>query len=271
MDDADEVWHFFQQLGLSQDKVCHDLVKLSRRTVATHEFDLLKFCTDFPVLFNCLLANFGLMPISSRIAEQLRSRPQQTVLHDSSAIETIDAKHGYLANNEYHSREEWCQVVKDRLASIRERRNGIVKSGFECIKHDREKPKQMLGAQQLLDYIETYNKEHIWKLPESVLKEAQVRDIHKKGLSFKDKDHAEATQEAAERRAERKRSQASLLEEFEELAAEETVDNDALWMLPEGVKRLEDYKMLLSISHWNKVPAVRVAREVEARVQVLLE
>ena len=76
-DERDDVVHWWRQFCLNWECLVSDLQRLSKAYVTNSGSDntyLVTFRRDFPILFECIDAVFGLMMSNSRLCKQIHGR-----------------------------------------------------------------------------------------------------------------------------------------------------------------------------------------------------
>jgi len=93
-------------MGLNSKYLTKDLQKLSVSLENSRgKAPLLKFKYEYPVLFECLHAVFGLMMSNSRLCEQIHGMMRAS-LRSGTGMDEADARRSFASSLGYHLKQE---------------------------------------------------------------------------------------------------------------------------------------------------------------------
>jgi hypothetical protein len=250
--------HWYQQIGLLRDCVQDDLKKLSNAEPATElpTWPLESFKKEYSILFEALHATFGLMPSSSRIAEQVHGGNRDSIRKGVS-LDFTDAHRGYVVNEEYGPRS--LRRKLERIKSTKEIVKGVVKrvkrtKAVGSINHDNRKYLQQMVRRKILEQSSKYSSHKIKMLPAELLKNATVKNMMKKGALASDKALVNRKVELAAEKLERSTGRRiHTNEEYRDMAKNLKIDNDKTFseITVEELNRQEDLDKLAHYNFWD--------------------
>ena len=101
--------------------------------------------------------------------------------------------------------------------------------GHKGIQHDETKTLIKKLGEDVLELSKNYSKEEVTKLPQEVLKEAEVSNVSKKGTTAIDRDLAKKRVINAGERKARSRKTFPSIQDLEKSARAKGIDNDHNW------------------------------------------
>ena len=164
---ADDVFHFFQQLGFGRSIIRTELKRLSceeydhendtnNHRLTNSDTPLRDFYDHYPIVYDCIQASFARIPSNSRLGEMGHSF-SRTFYTSQTPMTRMDHNLNFLIKHTYPQRKK---------------RRGIGKSSK---KHLDSKAKQSKSGEQVrLVANSKYSFEAMKRLPEDVQKEAQI-------------------------------------------------------------------------------------------------
>ena len=140
-----EVAHYWRQFGLNRECCIADLKRLMSATMTPCRKGLLVFKDDFPVLFECLHAVFGLMMSNSRLCEQIHGMMRHSLKSSGPGMDQIDATLFYATGTDYVMKRE----SRDLLSGRQE--GQPPKKKLKSLDHNKTKPQIVMLSEQLLE------------------------------------------------------------------------------------------------------------------------
>ena len=229
-----EVAHYWRQFGLNRECCIADLKRLSA-TMTPHRKGLLVFKDDFPVLFECLHAVFGLMMSNSRLCEQIHGMMRHSLKSSGPGMDQIDATLFYATGTDYVMRRERRDLLSGR------QEGQPPKKKLKSLDHNKTKPQIVMLSEQLLEGASK------WKGgSESILSQPNnggiptIKQIQLSGRRVQDKKNIQAQLDAVADKVSKMTREKITLESVKEEAAKTVPTNDSLLRL--GDERLEMYE-----------------------------
>ena len=264
--DQENVWHYFQQFGMGISCVEPELKKLTLFNVEEPPRNsLLYFKKEYPILFECLSAKFALLPSSTRIVEQKHGQLRHS-LKPKAGLDFTDSQQQYLTNVEYQYREARRRSERKRKAEKQAiSKSKKMSSGVTSVKHDDSKQLQRQTGLDLLKQERLYDPEIIQSYPETVQKQAEVKNTSKKGTTSRDRILMKERVQDAEETKVRSRKKFPSIEELKTKASNTQVDNDRIWNhIDEGRAEMqEDIDTLRRAGFWRTIPAKDLKEQVQ--------
>ena len=150
----DDIIHWWRQLRFDSACLLRDLQYLSNNTRGVkgkNTAPLLAFKEDFPILFECIYAVFGLMMSHSRLCESVHGMMRHYLRYDIG-MDQIDAQRSHMMTTEYVLRERRRKILRDDNG-----KDDCPKKKMKCsIKHNKTKTQVDLMGVQLVDAAEEF-------------------------------------------------------------------------------------------------------------------
>ena len=109
----EDIIHWWRQFRLDSTCLLRDLQYLSNNTRGVQGKNiapLLAFKEDFPILFECIYAVFGLMMSHSRLCESVHGMMRHYLRYDIG-MDQIDAQRSHMVTTEYEMRERRRKIL----------------------------------------------------------------------------------------------------------------------------------------------------------------
>ena len=134
------------------------------------------------------------------------------------------------------------------------------------VKHDEGKRLQMKTGSDLLELEKVYSSSAIQKLPQNLLREAEVKKLSREGTTSRDRELMRLKVQHAEGRRTRRRAQFPSIEELMEKASTAKVDNDQNWkdIDEETAENQEFLEALLRTSTWSAMKKADLVADEES-------
>ena len=178
----DDVVHWWRQFGLNKECLVVELQKLSRSTGKRRcdgKAPLLVFKADYPILFECLYAVFGMMMSNSRLCEQIHGMMRHG-LRVGTGMDQADAQRCHSTETDYELRQERRDMA---MESSSERPTKRRKGGYH---HSKTKAQQSKLSEQLLSRVSAFVHSAKLLLANAGHGIPSVREVHNKGRRVQD-------------------------------------------------------------------------------------
>lgn len=249
----DDVIHWWKQIGLTNECLTLDLQRLSNATRMPHQSDseealLLVFKRQYPTLFECLHAVFGLMMSNSRLCEQIHSMMRQRLRKDIG-MDQADAQMGYLTKDSYELREQ------RRKHPSSETGEPPAKKRKKARDHNKTMSQVLMIGHQLDEKLTSWLVEAKALLAEPDNGIPSITDIMVKGRRVQDKNNLKKQMDAEKKKASRLRRTKLTANDLRNEAQSLELTNDN--MLKMGKERLEArarMTQLATVKFWKSIP-----------------
>ncbi|EJK52059.1 hypothetical protein THAOC_28715 [Thalassiosira oceanica] len=218
--DIEDLIHFWRQFCLNFPVVTDDLQRLSKVwEVDAMKVDegapLLKFKTEYPVLFDCMYSVFGTMLSNSRLCEQIHGMNRHA-LRSQLGEEQTDQQRIYSSGIDHQLKEE---------------RRNMNESSSRFKSKNKKAAKHSVSAE----------------VP-------SVSEISKRGRRYRNRLNLQAQMAEEDVRASSLRRETLTLESVQEIAANTQLTNDASYISnDETLRRREAVRLMANKSYWENL------------------
>ena len=257
-EEAEELAHWFKQLGLHRKVVLRDLRRLSQESTADSSkrsessTRLRLFFKEYPVLFTALRATFGLLASASRIVESAHGMMRD--FHDTQVpAEFLNAKMRYKMNKDYEMKEERRKLIRQLISDDTENKG----RKYKAAKHSDRKMTQQYIGEQLMILMEEYSDEKLIDLPEDVKEKAKIGNINRRCARVKEKILSGKKQaQAADRRERLEEKRGPVNVELIELAGRRAITiNSRDWRMQSQREEMNLVRKMWIKGYFGKLPA----------------
>jgi hypothetical protein len=193
--DSDDVVHYWRQFGLNRECCTADLKKLSEMTTPRTK-GLPVFKEEFPVLFECLHAVFGLMMSNSRLCEQIHGMLRQRLRSSGPGMDQVDAQQSYIISEDYEMKTERRGMIGGER-----RAEQPPKKKLKADEHSKTKSQLRKICDQLLSRASVWRKRSEALLSQPNHGILTVKQTQSAGRMVQDKHNIEAEIAAHKKRA----------------------------------------------------------------------
>ena len=194
----EDVVHWWRQFRMNHPCLLRDLQRLSKSTCSKHPEEkapLLAFKADFPILFECLHAVFGLMMSHSRLCESIHGMMRHG-LRIGTGMDQVDAQRAHMISTEYELREQRRNILLcDGDDGER------AKKRMKSIEHNKTKGQVDMMGVQLVDAVEQFDRNMRDLLATPGHGIPSIRLINALGRRHQDKKNLAAQMEAENKMA----------------------------------------------------------------------
>jgi hypothetical protein len=249
----EDIIHWWRQLRLDNPCLLRDLQYLSNNTRGMHSRDtapLLAFKKDFPILFECIYAVFGLMMSHSRLCESVHGMMRHYLRYDIG-MDQIDAHRTHMVTTEYGLRETRRKILRDDNG-----RDDRPKKKMRCsVKHNKTKTQVDLMGVQLVNAAEDFQAEASKILDQPGHGIPSLTLISDLGRRHQDKQNLAAQLDAEKKKAEGNTREELSINAIQLIATTTALSNDRVMRL--GSERLAVRKAIEEMStqkFWKEIP-----------------
>ena len=244
----EEVVHFWRQFRLDADCVVKELKTLTKQTCARPVKDdcapILSFKKDYPVLFECLDAVFGLMMSNSRLCEQMHGALRHG-LRSQQGMDEVDARRSYEVVNGYLFKQE----RRHAYLSVRKAKRQKVSR-----KHNNTKTQITMVSDQLTEYLPKWLKQAKELLQQPNHRVPTLSDIKAMGRREQDKNNVAIQMRAHNEKAASLRRQKLSVDAIKQRAIDIIPSNDnILRMGQERLQSRERIRELIVQRFWKEL------------------
>ena len=240
----EDIIHWWRQFRLDSTCLLRDLQYLSNNTRGVqgkNTAPLLAFKEDFPILFECIYAVFGLMMSHSRLCESAHGMMRHYLRYDIG-MDQIDAQRSHMVTTEYEMRERRRKILRDDNG-----KDDRPKKKMKCsIKHNKTKTQVDLMGVQLVDAAEEFQvkaREILDQPGHGIPSISLISDL---GRRHQDKQNLAAQLDAEKKKAEGNTREELTIDAIQLSATTTALSNDRVMRL--GSERLAVRKAIDEMS-----------------------
>ncbi|KAL7498156.1 hypothetical protein ACHAWT_009680, partial [Skeletonema menzelii] len=237
---SEEVVHFWRQFCLNKDSLVNELKKLSKQSCARpvngDTAPILTFKEEYPTLFECLEAVFGMMMSNSRLCEQMHGALRYG-LRIEQGMDEVDARRdyevvfGYLFKQERREKDLSGRGAKRQKVSH---------------KHNNSKDQLTMISAQLTEYLPKWLKEANELLQQPNHGIPSLTETRNKGRRDQDKKNIATQLEAHDEKVGTLTREKLTVDAMKEEADRTTPSNDKLLRM--GEERLQCREHICNIT-----------------------
>ena len=242
--EIDDVVHWWRQFCLNWECLVSDLQRLSKVYVTNADSNdtyLVTFRKEFPILFECIEAVFGLMMSNSRLCEQIHGMMRK-VLRLGTGQEEADKHRAYSTGTDFEMKEERRAMVPGKK-NVKRRK---------AKRHSSTKAQHIQHSKQLCERSKAFS-----LVAEPLFGGEKVpsrRQVHTAGRRAKDKELSQQQMNVLMKKRDRsRRDELTLQDVLREAKTLKPTNDLVLQSTDETIERRIRVKEMAVVKFWDKM------------------